>query len=291
MKNNSQIFPGKILLFGEYSVIHGGNGVAIPFPAVYAQWKNSNVLDYKLISFLEYLERNHTSFSVISIEKLKTLIGEVKNGLQLYSTIPFGAGLGSSGSLCAAVYSKVKKDTSVTSPMLRNDFRIMENYFHGSSSGLDPLVSFLNAPVQSNGDIITQVKLSLDANHLKAYVYNTKLPRETKPLVQWYTEARMEETFRTKSNKLERINNEIIQTLLDDNLVFEKIAELSALQFEIFKPLIPEIMRPVWERLLSYRGAKMKLCGAGGGGSYLLLVDSRFPFPTEIISISECIAV
>ena len=77
--------------------------------------------------------------------------------LRLYfdSSIPQGYGVGSSGALVAAFYDRYAVDK--ISPQadlipeklsrLKSIFAAMESYFHGKSSGLDPLNSYLSLPL------------------------------------------------------------------------------------------------------------------------------------------------
>ena len=71
------------------------------------------------------------------------------------SNIPQGYGVGSSGALVAAFYDRYalektySKDdlTSQKLTHLKNIFATMESHFHGQSSGLDPLNSYLSLPL------------------------------------------------------------------------------------------------------------------------------------------------
>ena len=58
------------------------------------------------------------------------------------SNIPQGYGLGSSGALVAAFYDRYAKKK-----ILKNIFSEMESYFHGESSGVDPLNCYLGSPI------------------------------------------------------------------------------------------------------------------------------------------------
>jgi len=72
----------------------------------------------------------------------------LNEGLAFESNIPIGFGLGSSGALSAGVYdsfclAKANDNLELTKKHLAQ----IESYFHGSSSGTDPLVSFLQQGV------------------------------------------------------------------------------------------------------------------------------------------------
>jgi hypothetical protein len=63
MNNQSLNYPSKLMLFGEYAVIAGGEGLAIPYPTFSAQWKfnTSSPSEYKphLEHFLVWLKANN----------------------------------------------------------------------------------------------------------------------------------------------------------------------------------------------------------------------------------------
>jgi mevalonate kinase len=74
------------------------------------------------------------------------------------SSIPQGYGIGSSGALVAAIYDQYATDkitvlenlTQEKLLKLKKIFGRMESYFHGTSSGLDPLNSYLSIPILIN---------------------------------------------------------------------------------------------------------------------------------------------
>ena len=71
------------------------------------------------------------------------------------SSIPQGYGVGSSGAIVAAFYDKYAQNkitvlenlTREKLLKLKTIFSEMESYFHGKSSGLDPLNSYLSLPI------------------------------------------------------------------------------------------------------------------------------------------------
>jgi len=74
------------------------------------------------------------------------------------SSIPQGYGVGSSGAIVAAFYDKYAQNkitvlenlTREKLLKLKTIFSEMESYFHGKSSGLDPLNSYLSLPILIN---------------------------------------------------------------------------------------------------------------------------------------------
>ena len=74
------------------------------------------------------------------------------------SSIPQGYGVGSSGALVASIYDQYAADKITILENLTRDkllnlkaiFSLMESFFHGKSSGLDPLNSYLSLPILIN---------------------------------------------------------------------------------------------------------------------------------------------
>src|SRR5690606_35587126 len=88
----------------------------------------------------------------------KSLESDVAKGMYFDSSIPQGYGVGSSGALVAAVYDKYALDKITVLENLTKEkllqlkviFSEMESFFHGKSSGLDPLKNYLSIPILIN---------------------------------------------------------------------------------------------------------------------------------------------
>ena len=147
----NRIFYSKILLFGEYSIILNGDALTIPYPGYSARLCIPG--DKAYASNDEIVRSNKNLWSYFAF--LKSTYGreyfnedqfedELLKGIYLESDIPEHYGLGSSGALVAAVYDRYflnQEDTKKPKGLIRlkNDFSKMESYFHGRSSGIDPL--------------------------------------------------------------------------------------------------------------------------------------------------------
>ena len=98
-------FPGKILLFGEHTVIKGSEALAIPLWNLSGRWcKSKNeIAAARLTGLINYLEKLKLEHNFpIEIERLKRDVFE--NKFWYESDIPEGYGAGSSGALVAAIY-------------------------------------------------------------------------------------------------------------------------------------------------------------------------------------------
>ena len=100
------LFYSKIILFGEYSVIKGGKGLAIPCEKYFGELKfsTSKIPEHlRLDELCQYLGERALLSDAIDIERLKS---DIDKNMFFDSNIPHGHGIGSSGALCAALYSK-----------------------------------------------------------------------------------------------------------------------------------------------------------------------------------------
>ena len=150
------LFYSKILLFGEYGIIKNSKGLSIPYNFYKGGLKigdiNSNSAkrsNQSLCLFRNYLKQIDALIVVFDFKKMNR---DLLEGMYFDSTIPQGYGVGSSGALVAAFYDRyaVNKYTILENLTrdkilkLKNIFSNMESYFHGKSSGLDPLNSYLS---------------------------------------------------------------------------------------------------------------------------------------------------
>ena len=281
------LFYSKILLFGEYGIIKDSKGLSIPYNSFKgglrigdmnnAEEKKSNV---SLNKFRNYLLKIDKSVVKFDLEKLNSDLSE---GMFFDSSIPQGYGVGSSGALVAAFYDRfaINKITvleNLTKPkilILKNIFSIMESFFHGKSSGLDPLNSYLSLPIliHSKNEIETTGIPSQITNGKGAvFLLDSGKSSDTAPMVDLF--------FKSMKNKSydKMIKEEFIKTTdhcVDDflngnfNSLFKNIKTLSKVVLKNFKPMIPENFHNIWAKGIESDEYFLKLCGSGGGG-YIL---------------------
>lgn len=296
MKNaDKKKFHAKVLLFGEYSVIFDGEAITIPlkqfsgyldFPAHKAvsdiSGKESNG---RLIVFFTYLNSPEISRRFHFQLDFDRLNDDLNRGMFFNSNIPQGYGAGSSGAMVAALFhnysfenpldgSDVKTETL---HLIREQLALMESYFHGSSSGLDPLSSLLGKPFRLDAQKrISFPELPLFTGPVKRDVFllDTGIAGDTRPLVSWFKEQIAKEAF--DSELLKALNNQVVQALLYKNELFFEgfLAQLSLFQLENMKPMIPESIRPFWQKGVNSGKWLLKLCGSGGGGFVLGFTDN-----------------
>lgn len=297
VKPLNEIFYGKIILFGEYGIIFDSMALTIPFTHFHGElsFNNDNdrykYTDYEfalnsncqLREFAENLERQKAQ-KILPVQiDTEALRKDLDKGLYFESSIPQGFGLGSSGALVAAIYSRYVKDKidggrSVSRKdtlKLKEIFSIMESHFHGRSSGIDPLNSYIKFPLLITSK--TQIEtVGIPRNKFNGdsaiFLLNTGHPGKTGPLVNHFIGLCDDaEYFRVITDDYLPLNSYCIGNLINGEMdnFFENLAKLSKLQYNYFTSMIPENFKEVWQAGLQSDIFKLKLCGSGGGG-YLL---------------------
>jgi len=282
----SPLFYAKILLFGEYGIIKDSKGLAIPYNSFKGSLLKSEsptneqkISNAHLISFVEYLkgiDNQVVSFRLNEIEK------DLNEGMYFDSSIPQGYGVGSSGALVAAIYDKYAEDKITVLENLTRDkllklktiFGIMESYFHGTSSGLDPLNSYLSIPIliHSKTDLEATGIPSQKEGKAAVFLIDSEQIGETAPMVEIFMEKMKNEGFRNmlKEEFVKHTDASIHDFLKGDvHSLFKNVKLLSKVALNNFKPMIPEQMQGIWHHGLESDDYYMKLCGSGGGGFFL----------------------
>jgi mevalonate kinase len=290
---NQEIFYAKILLFGEYSVIQGSMALSAPYG--HFRGELSFIGEDKYTDYDFALESNHMlenylkaliqeNDGIYRIIDLKSFEKDIAQGLYFESTIPQGFGLGSSGALTAAVYSRyglnrvwnVRRLNRQDISLLKADLARLEKYFHGTSSGFDPLSAYLKFPVLVEGsEIIRMVGIPRNRDYGTAGIFlvSSGAPRKTGDLVARYMTRCKEDSgfYKRLNNEYIPLNNACITAIIDGNIkdFIRNLVAISIFQLQEFTPMIPESLMPIWKTGIESKEYYLKLCGAGGGG-YLL---------------------
>jgi mevalonate kinase len=284
------LFYSKILLFGEYGIIQDSKGLSIPYnfyngalksdgnTSTEALKSNSNLK--RFVAFLETLQNEQPDLVRFDLD---TLNQDVANGMYFDSSIPQGYGVGSSGALVAAIYDKYAQNkitvlenlTREKLLQLKTIFGQMESFFHGKSSGLDPLNSYLSIPILINSkDHIEATGIPNQILDGKGAVFllDSGIIGETAPMVSIFMENLKDKGFRAMlKNQFVKHTDACVENFLGGDMksLFENTKKLSKVVLNNFKPMIPEQFHNVWQQGIETNDYYLKLCGSGGGG-YIL---------------------
>lgn len=285
-------FSSKILLFGEYSIIHNSMGLSIPYEAFEGKFtfspdklnvEEATASNQSLQAFATYLRQLMDDNKLLFTCDIDQMEEDICQGIVFDSSIPQGYGVGSSGALVAAVYDRYGLDKITYDPTLsgkliirlKDIFAQMESYFHGKSSGMDPLICYMNHPmlIQSK-DAIDPVGMPPASQTGKGAIFliNTGEVGETQPLVNLFLDKCKEEGFtHVIKNELIPFNNNCIKAFLKGEAkdLFSNLKALSGFLLSNLAPMIPRRYRKIWQKGLETEAYYLKLCGSGGGG-YIL---------------------
>ncbi|CAZ95298.1 MULTISPECIES: mevalonate kinase family protein [Zobellia] len=284
------LFYSKILLFGEYGIIKDSKGLSIPYnffkgalktdenPSDTARKSNASLREY--VGYLEMVHKNSPDLVSFDFDAMKA---DVARGMYFDSSIPQGYGVGSSGALVAAIYDKYAQDkitvlenlTREKLLRLKDIFGKMESFFHGKSSGLDPLNSYLSIPILINSkDNIESTSIPTQNPQGKGAVFllDSGSTGETAPMVQIFMEKMKQEGFRNMlKDQFIKHTDACVEDFVSGNVksLFGNLKQLSHVVLDNFKPMIPAKFHDLWKKGIETNDYYLKLCGSGGGG-YIL---------------------
>ena len=284
------LFYSKILLFGEYGIIRDSKGLSIPYNFYNGALKvdenpteeaiKSNQSLRRFVIYLEQLQKDQSDLVTFNIDLLKT---DVERGMYFDSSIPQGYGVGSSGALVAAIYDKYAQNkitvlenlTREKLLKLKSVFSQMESFFHGKSSGLDPLNSYLSIPILINSrDNIEATGIPSQTANGKGAVFllDSGIVGETAPMVTIFMENLKDQGFRKMlKTQFIKYTDACVENFLGGDMksLFSNTKKLSKVVLNNFKPMIPEQFHGIWQKGIDTNDYYLKLCGSGGGG-YIL---------------------
>jgi mevalonate kinase len=284
------LFYSKILLFGEYGIIKDSKGLSIPYnfykgalkveenPSAEAIKSNQSL--ERFASHLEQLQKEQPELVQFNTNELQA---DIQRGMYFDSSIPQGYGVGSSGALVAAIYDKYAQNkitvlenlTREKLLQLKTVFAAMESFFHGKSSGLDPLNSYLSLPILINSkDNIEPTGIPMQTADGKGAVFllDSGIVGETAPMVNIFMENLKDQGFRKMlQTQFVKHTDACVENFLQGDIksLFSNTKKLSKVVLNNFKPMIPEQFHTIWQKGIDTNDYYLKLCGSGGGG-YIL---------------------
>jgi len=295
------LFYSKILLFGEYGIIKDSKGLSIPYnfyngalkmdesPSKEAVKSNESLKGF--VSYLQDIDDDLVTFDIQNLQN------DVDAGMYFDSSIPQGYGVGSSGALVAAIYDKYAQDKITVLENLTREkllklkavFSEMESFFHGKSSGLDPLNSYLSLPILINSkDNIEATGIPSQQNSGKGAVFllDSGITGETAPMVRIFMENMKQEGFRSMlKNQFIKHTDACVDDFLKGDIksLFSNTKQLSKVVLNHFKPMIPKQFHELWKNGIETNEYYLKLCGSGGGG-YILGFTQNFEVAEQSLS-------
>ena len=246
------LFYAKILLFGEYGIIENSQGLTLPYSFYKGCFKFSTLesefekkSNESLKKYWEYLAKLELPEQFrLDLPALKK---DIENGLFFDSNIPQGYGVGSSGALVAAIFDRYSVVQHKPEEIGKNElkelkkvFGELESFFHGKSSGIDPLICYMNLPILiENKENVGRVEIP-EENEGKGAIFliDSGVVGETGPMVQIFFEKLKNEGFRkTLKEEFIKYNNACIQSFLNKEMTpfFKNMKALSKWAYQHFQ--------------------------------------------------------
>ena len=273
-------YYSKVILFGEYSMIFDATALMIPLKRFSAQWRfpqsrnlaSSLPSNQSLKQFCKYLSDTQELSHLFDLQLFNKDLSE---GLFLASNVPSGYGLGSSGTLVAAVYDRYALHKNADYLQLKTLFGQMESHFHGSSSGIDPLQCYLGQPFKITPKGVQLLSDDFLKKDIHICLIDTKIKSNTKPLVNHFKAQRENPEFlnRFQSEYVPCVTS-CINAMIEGNkeLFFKSLKQLTKGQMEFLRPMITDNTLDLFTADYDFNFG-IKISGSGGGGYVLGFTD------------------
>lgn len=272
MTSHSSSAPGKIILSGEYAVVFGYPGVAVPAAmSVEVAWEESGASPMQIIA--EGLT-GEEAYARRIIDACVSKGGPATGTVTIHNRIPVGRGLGSSTALVVALCRCLLGDDEKPQAVL------IEDMINPGHSGLDFAVIWGNGPIAfTKGKIPEPVRVPLTFLQ-KSVLIDTGKSNETTPqLVAWMA-LRFAQGEENVVSSFEIIGRCTERLLAGENPIAVLRDHHRA---QVALGVVPQSVQELIAEIENAGGAA-KVLGAGarsgGGGMALALHDDRTTIET-----------
>ncbi len=273
--------PAKWVWAGEHAVLRGATAIAFPHPDLALELEfTPGDLPFRV----------EPEDARTAVEDLLHMIQDEQNEqgrefhfpsgtLRIRSTIPTGAGMGSSAALCVAIARWLSGPLGVPEAGLLEFATHLEHRFHGKSSGMDVAVCAIEKPIsfiRGRGPTLLRAP-----SFPKVTFHDTGLRASTSECIRRVEAQRLEDPVSSiRGDELmaraARLTLEALVILeasrespgYDRERTLRQLAEAMKLAHESFLiwALVPGAVQRQIDVLLRQGALAAKLTGAGGGG-------------------------
>ena len=152
----------------------------------------------------------------------------------------------------------------------------MESFFHGNSSGFDPLICYLRQPVLIKKDRNLEILKPLKSPS-PIFLIDTGISRKAENLIKILSDKSQSEHYKNliTHDLVPNIDDAIAAFLNNQStILLDIVHKISFFQYRFFAEAIPLPYKNIWLDGLSSDVYKLKLCGAGGGGFILGMCEN-----------------
>lgn len=286
--------PGKMILFGEHSVVYRGPAVVLAIDrraTVYARKRDDTKIfidadnlgfsgyfdgdEYKPVRGRAWRGRNLQALNVSARKTLEHLGMEGGVNLKVRSMIPIAAGLGSSAAICVATVAAVERlfEGGLETQEISNIAFEGETIIHGKPSGVDNNISAFGGAMSYDRE--EGIKRHTIQPSLPFIIGNTRKKRSTKKMVEGVAALKernpnlMDEVIDSMSD----ISRKGLDALIRDDA--QRMGDLMNINHGMLSGIGVSTMKlEILIHTARQNGALgAKLTGAGGGGCMIALAD------------------
>jgi mevalonate kinase len=288
--------PGKMILFGEHSVVYGTSAVVLAIDRrakVHAKKRDDQkiYIDADDLGFSGYFEkdvyyavrgqawrgRNLTALNVATKKTLDYL--GIKSGvnLKVRSMIPIAVGLGSSAAICVATAAAVERlfDGGLSKEQISMLAFEGEKIIHGTPSGVDNNVSTHGGIMRyQKKEGFQRYKLE---NPILFIIGNSRRKRSTKKMVEKVAQLRQRniKIFDNIIQNMGIVAEQGLEALLNHDIV--QLGDLMNINHGFLSSIGVSTMKlETLIHTVRKNGALgAKLTGAGGGGCIIAITEEQ----------------
>lgn len=273
---------GKAIIVGEHAVVYGSRAVAMPLETMHLHFALSPqpTFEGKAVQIQLKLAAHDLSPRIqgVVLDAMQ-LLGIPPFSLQgrSSSSLPIGAGLGSSATLCVAVLKALAASSGITlsKAQLARFANELEKRFHGNPSGLDTaVVAYEQCVLFKRGQAIQEIEVqapqrgrwefALIDSHVRASTL--AMIRIAEPFFKGASGERHLASF-------DQLSCNVSEALTKGDTVAVGTAMNNCDELLVAAGVVPDALQEMisFSRSLGVLGAKTT--GAGGGGMILALLD------------------
>ena len=269
--------PGKWVLTGEHSVLRGASAIALPHVdyGLSLSFEPDELSDSLMIQ-----PASATSVVLEILRSVEPSFALPSGIIRIESSIPIGAGFGSSAALCVAITRWLAGPLGIQEDQILSFATSLEHQFHGKSSGMDIAVIAVGKPISFS---MEKGPGSLDIRAIPRFTFHdTDVRARTRECIEQVQEqGRSQPVLGLRNDERMGAASRIaVEGLIHydegrraQGLELIQSAMRQAQECFYSWGLVPPEAKKLENELLSQGALAVKMTGAGGGGMMVALWD------------------
>ena len=266
---------GKAILVGEHAVVYGAKAVALPLKDMRLELEGvPNEESDEINLYIDELKV--PAMALMVVYRAFDLLNVKPFPFTGYgkSTLPIGAGLGSSATLCVAILRCLSQvlEKKIEPSMLANLSNKLESLFHGTPSGLDVSVVSHEKPVLFSKEKGAQA-IEIGAKKWSFAIINSGKKSSTQKMIEIassFFNSDNKELIIARFNELADMAIEALKEK-DHSKMAEVMNESQSLLDDA--GIVTNELRSIISKANSCGCLATKVTGAGGGGALISLLE------------------